>query len=118
MLYAFCPHMGAHLGEGGLVNADGCLQCPFHDWTFDRTGKVTSIPYCTSKKGVPERAKTQAFETKEYLGMVFLWFDAEGRQPAWCLEQHVELEQGIADGRGTMEACARCRLSSTSAKCT
>ena len=98
VLYAFCPHMGAHLGEGGLVNADGCLQCPFHDWTFDRTGKVTSIPYCTSKKGVPERAKTQAFETKEYLGMVFLWFDAEGRQPAWCLEQHVELEQGIADG--------------------
>ena len=97
VLYAFCPHMGAHLGQGGVVNDDGCLQCPFHEWAFNREGKVTSIPYCTSKT-VPERARTQAFVTREFLGMVFIWFDAEGRAPMWELEQHTELERAVGSG--------------------
>ena len=27
--------MGAHLGEGGTVRYDTCIECPFHGWTFD-----------------------------------------------------------------------------------
>jgi cholesterol 7-dehydrogenase len=27
--------MGAHLGEGGRVRYDTCIECPFHGWTFD-----------------------------------------------------------------------------------
>jgi cholesterol 7-dehydrogenase len=27
--------MGAHLGEGGIVRYDTCIECPFHGWTFD-----------------------------------------------------------------------------------
>jgi len=29
-----CPHQGGPLGEGS-VTSDGCLQCPWHGWTFD-----------------------------------------------------------------------------------
>lgn len=29
----FCPHRGGPLGEG-LVR-DGCVTCPWHDWTFE-----------------------------------------------------------------------------------
>ena len=39
VLDAFCPHLGAHLGHGGTVDAteDGtsCITCPFHGWKFD-----------------------------------------------------------------------------------
>ena len=31
---AFCPHLGAHLGHGGVVK-ECQLECPFHGWLFD-----------------------------------------------------------------------------------
>lgn len=96
VLDAYCPHLGAHLGQGKLpffqfANNDlwwvwkcyaiggkvieGSLRCPFHHWAFDPCGKVTNIPYC--RVGVPERAKTKAYHTREHLGMVYIWFHAE-----------------------------------------
>lgn len=27
--------MGAHLGVGGKVRFETCIECPFHGWTFD-----------------------------------------------------------------------------------
>jgi 3-ketosteroid 9alpha-monooxygenase subunit A len=39
LLDAYCPHLGAHLGVGGSVSADGCIQCPFHGWKFGTDGK-------------------------------------------------------------------------------
>ena len=41
---AWCPHLGAHLGHGGRVE-DGCLVCPFHEWSFDTEGTNVAIPY-------------------------------------------------------------------------
>lgn len=35
---AFCPHQGAHLGVGGVVERD-CLRCPFHGFHFDAEGR-------------------------------------------------------------------------------
>ena len=35
---AFCPHQGAHLGFGGVVERD-CLRCPFHGFYFDADGR-------------------------------------------------------------------------------
>jgi len=37
--HAFCPHMGAHLGMGGVVVGNS-LQCPFHGWSFNVAGMV------------------------------------------------------------------------------
>ena len=37
VVHAFCPHMGAHLGMGGMV-VGNLLQCPFHGWSFDASG--------------------------------------------------------------------------------
>ena len=40
-LYAYCLHMGAHLGVGGTVVNESCLQCPFHGWLYDtETGRL------------------------------------------------------------------------------
>ena len=41
---AYCPHLGAHFGVGGRVE-DGCLVCPFHEWSFDGNGANVGIPY-------------------------------------------------------------------------
>ena len=49
MLDAYCPHLGAHLGHGGLVKKD-CIECPFHAWEWDSNGKVAHIPYA---KNIP-----------------------------------------------------------------
>ncbi|QUR65821.1 Rieske 2Fe-2S domain-containing protein [Mycobacterium spongiae] len=35
---AFCPHQGAHLGFGGVIDRD-CLRCPFHGFYFDSEGR-------------------------------------------------------------------------------
>src|SRR5689334_5190704 len=35
---AHCPHVGAHLGEGGCV-VDDTVKCPFHGWRFAPDGR-------------------------------------------------------------------------------
>ena len=46
---AYCPHMGANLGVGGIVKGN-CLECPFHGWTFrGDDGKCVKIPYAEDK---------------------------------------------------------------------
>ena len=43
ILDAFCPHSGAHLGVGGIVKNNSCVQCPFHGWLFDgNTGNLVA----------------------------------------------------------------------------
>ena len=44
LLDAFCVHLGADLSEGGKVKGD-CIQCPFHGWKFDPSGKCVEIAY-------------------------------------------------------------------------
>ena len=39
-----CSHRGAALSEG-RVTAAGCLQCPYHAWTFDAGGSCVAIPH-------------------------------------------------------------------------
>ena len=101
ILDAFCPHLGAHLAEGGIVVGD-TVKCPFHGWQFDVRGQATAIPY-TRLENVPERCKTTAYEVREHLDMIWLWFDAEGRPPSWELRQHRDIvgeADGVADGEG------------------
>jgi len=74
---AYCPHLGAHLGEGGRVEGDA-LRCPFHGWLFDASGACRHIPYA---ERIPGKARARAFETLERNGFVFAWWDRDGREP-------------------------------------
>lgn len=94
VLDAYCPHLGAHLGEGGeLVEcSDGkmALQCPFHEWRFDTNGKVVDIPY--SRREVPERAKTKKHHHRVICDkMIYVWFHAEGKEPQWEPQYHLDV---------------------------
>ena len=78
VLEAYCAHMGAHLGVGsgapssrepgpGRVFRD-CIECPFHGWRYDGTGRCVEIPY--SEGRIPENARVRAFPTTEMNGLI------------------------------------------------
>ena len=79
---AFCPHLGAHLGHGGVVKQ--CqIECPFHGWLFDGEGANTAIPYSerTNKK-----AKLKTYPVTEVNGFIFAWFHPLDEEPRWAME--------------------------------
>ena len=78
LLDAHCPHLGAHMGVGGAVTPDGCLQCPFHGWKFAPDGRCAEIPYSTGS--VPPQAAARAHRVMETHRIVLAWYDAEGRE--------------------------------------
>jgi nitrite reductase/ring-hydroxylating ferredoxin subunit len=79
VLDAYCPHMGAHLGHGGVLKDDE-LVCPFHAWQFNGDGACTTIPYAQK---VPPRAKVDCWPVNEVNGAIMVWHDAEKRPPTW-----------------------------------
>ena len=86
---AFCPHLGAHLGHGGVVTEDG-LRCPFHHWTFGiADGICAQVPYA---KRIPANAQIQAWPTQEKNGLVMVWIDPEGKPPTWEVDLVPELD--------------------------
>ncbi|CAL1160992.1 unnamed protein product [Cladocopium goreaui] len=95
--HAFCPHMGAHLGMGGVVVGNS-LQCPFHGWSFNVAGDCVSVPYRRCNRDMPESSKLHAYEVREHLERIFIWFDAEGRPPQWELTCHEKLEEDLQTG--------------------
>ena len=78
-----CPHLGAHLSQGGCVRGNS-VRCPYHHWAFDRGGECTSIPY--SSKG-PAKAPTVAHTVVERHGMIFMYRNHEGTAPTYDLPE-------------------------------
>jgi 3-ketosteroid 9alpha-monooxygenase subunit A len=81
LLDAYCPHLGAHLAEGGAV-VGGALECPFHGWRWAADGTCTHIPYA---KRLPSGARTRAYPVDARFGMVFAWFHPLGEPPRFAL---------------------------------
>jgi len=81
LLDAFCPHLGAHLGHGGVVDGDG-IVCPFHAWKFDGAGTCTRIPYA---KNTPKQAKLKPWSLVEKNNMILAWHSASEAPPQWVV---------------------------------
>lgn len=76
---AYCPHLGAHLGQGGEIRGE-TVRCQFHGFCFDASGECTETGYGTK---VPARARLRMYPVLERAGFVIAWFDNEDRPPAW-----------------------------------
>jgi len=74
---AHCPHLGAHLGVGGRVDA-GRLACPFHGWRFDVEGACVAIPYA---KRVPPNVRLRTYPIRVRGPFVLAWFHPHGAPP-------------------------------------
>lgn len=76
---AYCPHMGAHLGYGGVVEGD-CLRCPYHGWLWGPDGRNVGVPY-GERSSIS--ARTRTWPVAESGGVVFIWHCPDGMAPAW-----------------------------------
>ena len=89
-----CPHLGSDLGpEAGGCVRDGRLICPFHDYEFDTTGQCVATPYAPA----PGTAKLRVFDTRGFLGLIFVWWGIGGREPQWSLHEDPLDQVGWSD---------------------
>ena len=68
----YCPHLGAHLGVGGVVVGND-LRCPFHHWEFSGEGAVTAIPYSPMIPPKLKRSCLPSWPIQESMGVVYVW---------------------------------------------
>lgn len=87
LMSGHCPHMGAALYEGRVV--DGTLECPFHRWKFSSDGNCVGIP---SGGRIPPRARTVSLPTEERHGYVWVWYGSP--QPLYSLPRMPLKEKG------------------------
>ena len=64
---AFCPHMGADLGNGKVV--EGTLQCYFHQWCYGKNGALEKVR-CGD---MPKNVGVQAWPVEEKYGFVWVY---------------------------------------------
>ncbi len=81
---AFCPHLGGHLGHGGIVRGES-IVCPFHGWRFDSSGANVEIPYSSDCS----RRSLTPWEVRENSGAVFVWHHPDRSAPSWELPNPV-----------------------------
>jgi phenylpropionate dioxygenase-like ring-hydroxylating dioxygenase large terminal subunit len=87
VLDAYCPHLGAHLGHGGVVE-DNCIRCPFHAWTFSGDGECTRIPYA---KKIPPNARLERWPVSERNGFLFVHHHPFAEAPTWDVPSFSEV---------------------------
>ncbi|MFN3945789.1 MAG: aromatic ring-hydroxylating oxygenase subunit alpha [Allosphingosinicella sp.] len=87
VLSAYCPHMGADLCTGEMV--DGAVRCPFHFWRYGPDGKCVATG---SGDPVPPTAKLFAFPTAEKYGCIFAF---NGTEPLFELPDFPKPPEGL-----------------------
>jgi len=67
-----CRHRGVSLACGKII--DGKLECPFHGFLYDASGRVSMIPANGKNKIVPETMMVKSYKTFEAYGLIWLWW--------------------------------------------
>lgn len=65
-----CRHKQFPLAEGRL--RDGVLECGYHGWCYDETGRCVSIPSQPSGH-IPSKANLHPYPVEEQDGLVWIW---------------------------------------------
>jgi phenylpropionate dioxygenase-like ring-hydroxylating dioxygenase large terminal subunit len=75
-LHDRCVHRGVALSKGKIIHDK--LQCPFHGFEFDASGRVTLIPANGKNASAPKAFKVQDYPVHEARGLIWIWW---GKQP-------------------------------------
>ena len=70
-----CCHRGASLSAGKIIHNH--VECPFHGFQYDSSGKVKYIPANGKSAKVPDHYKVNAYLVKEEYGFIWLWYSDE-----------------------------------------
>ena len=68
-----CVHRGVQLSVGQVLDG-GHLQCPFHGFEYDGSGRVRVIPANGRDAAVPERFRVHSYPTYEAHGFIWNWW--------------------------------------------
>ena len=64
-----CVHRGASLSRGRVV--DGCVECPYHGWRFNKDGVCTKIPSQEPGARIPSQARVDSYPVAIRYGWVW-----------------------------------------------
>ena len=92
-LDAFCPHMGADLGNGTVVGNQ--LQCYFHQWQFAESGAVASVPCLTNNADLP-KASINCYPVQEMYGWIWV-YSKRGLEAPYPVPKPFGLENAECD---------------------
>ncbi len=67
-----CPHRGVALSVGDIRG--DCIECPFHGFQFDTTGRGTLIPANGRGAPVPKAFQVVTYPTREAHGFIYVWY--------------------------------------------
>jgi phenylpropionate dioxygenase-like ring-hydroxylating dioxygenase large terminal subunit len=73
-----CCHRGVSLSCGKTV--DGKIECPFHGFLYDDTGRVKLIPANGKNAKVPETMKVLSYPVWEGYGLIWLWYGEDDKR--------------------------------------
>ena len=76
-----CPHRGVQLSLGEVV--DDHLQCPFHGFEYDASGKCVHVPANGRGGAIPATLRLNVYPTYEAHGYIWVWW---GQNPPADLE--------------------------------
>lgn len=106
VLDAHCPHLGAHVGEGGTVVGE-TIRCPFHHWRFASTGECVEAPY--ESKGRVPKASLGCWRVHEVSGLVLVHTPlSAGQEPTWHMPEMAEFND--PEWRGYEKRTYRVRM--------
>ena len=89
----FCPHRGVQLSIGCLKG--DTIQCPFHGFEYDSSGRCTLIP-ANGRAGKPPHAlHVMSYPTREAHGYIYIWW-GEPRESYPELPWFTDLDEGFS----------------------
>lgn len=77
----YCPHLGAHLGDGKVEGED--IVCPYHKFAFAPDGRCVRTG-CGDK---PPQARLDSRHVRDWNGLIAVWQSAHGQPPEWELPE-------------------------------
>jgi phenylpropionate dioxygenase-like ring-hydroxylating dioxygenase large terminal subunit len=72
LLPAACPHRGASLAGGRVV--EGEIECPWHGFRFGGDGRCRLMPCEGTDATVPKAMHLDRFSTREAHGLIWMWW--------------------------------------------
>lgn len=92
-IYDQCCHRGASLSNGKIINNH--IECPFHGFQYDSSGKVNIIPANGKKKAVPDNYIVNSYLAKEAYGFIWVWY-GDKKENIHEIPFFEELKQGYS----------------------
>jgi len=87
---AYCKHLGANMAYGGRVQGN-YLECPFHAWTYNEEGSVTSVPYAERIPPSAARKCDKQWAVVEENKFIWTWYHPLNEAPKWEVEAFSEV---------------------------